>query len=250
MASSLSRMKVLSSAVCVTSSATTGSSPRRTTSSGSKGNRGRWSSDTPPPADNVSFDPAQVGRRYGWVEVLTAERRYTRGWADVYVLCRCTGCGTAGWFNLSNLARGKSRGCQACSRRRRAPKWLERRCSAAAQRCRNPRAKQYASYGGRGIEFRFSSPTAMAEWVVENLGVERDKQLDRVDNDGHYEPGNLRWSTRKENIRNSRTVGPRRLTTSGTLALGTVLPQADGSFITAVTKEQLELLLQWQKPIT
>lgn len=85
----------------------------------------------------------------------------------------------------------------------------------------------------------------MAEWVVENLGLHREKELDRRDNDKGYEPGNLKWSTRAENIKNSRTSGPRRRTTSETLARGTVLQQADGSFIIAVSKEELELFKRW-----
>lgn len=39
---------------------------------------------------------------------------------------------------------------------------------------------------------------------MENLGLQRGKDLDRVDNNGHYEPGNLRWATRAENSRNQR----------------------------------------------
>jgi len=43
----------------------------------------------------------------------------------------------------------------------------------------------------------------MAEWVQANLGLHRDMELDRINNDGHYEPGNLQWTTPTQNVANS-----------------------------------------------
>ena len=180
---------------------------RPTTSSGSKGNVGRYPSGSPPPAEHVSFNPAQVGARYGWVEVLTGERRYTHGWSACYVLVHCRGCGREGWAALTNLTSGRSRGCQACSQPRRVPQWLDRRLTAARQRCTNPNDPHWPRYGGRGIEFRFDSPLSAGLWIIEHLGLPgRQMELDRVDNDGHYEPGNLRWATRQVNAANRAEV--------------------------------------------
>jgi hypothetical protein len=44
----------------------------------------------------------------------------------------------------------------------------------------------------------------MALWVQENLGLHKDKELDRIDNEGHYEAGNLRYVTPAQNLANSR----------------------------------------------
>ena len=188
------------------SSPTTGSQPPQTTSSGSKGNRSRYPLETPPPADNVSHNPGQVGTRYGWVEIIGPERRYRKGWSQAYVPTRCTGCGATQWQSLSNLMQGKSKGCQACSQPRQAPRWLDRRLTAAKQRCTNPDDPQYKNYGARGITFDFDSVMQAGLWVMGNLGLHRELELDRINNDGPYAPGNLRWATRKQQASNRRCV--------------------------------------------
>ena len=85
---------------------------------------------------------------------------------------------------------------------------LRRRCNAVKARCCSPTCTAYQYYGGRGIEFRFESPLAMAEWVVANLGypdAEGLLSIDREDNLGHYEPGNLRWATAEVQGNNKRS---------------------------------------------
>jgi hypothetical protein len=79
--------------------------------------------------------------------------------------------------------------------------------SGAKQRCTNPNCSQYAGYGLRGIEFRFPSVRAGAEWLLKNIGPRPAGRfsLDRIDNNRHYEPGNLRWATYSEQARNKRT---------------------------------------------
>lgn len=78
--------------------------------------------------------------------------------------------------------------------------------AGAKQRCTNANSAQFADYGGRGIEFRFPTVRAFAEWVLWNIGPRPTPahSLDRIDNERHYEPGNLRWATRSEQARNKR----------------------------------------------
>lgn len=180
-------------------------SPRRkTTKSGRKGVHGQFLSGKPPPADKVSYNPEQVGSRYGWVEITSPERRYTSGWSGLYVLCRCHGCGVEKWVAFANLTSGKSNGCQPCSQPSSVPKWLLKRVSAMRDRCTNPKNAGWARYGGRGIKFCFPSVLEGAVYVKKTIGLIRHLDIDRKDNNGDYAPGNLRYATRSLNMMNQR----------------------------------------------
>jgi hypothetical protein len=75
----------------------------------------------------------------------------------------------------------------------------------AKDRCENGNNKAYKNYGGRGIEFRFVDTRAATIWVLDNLGLPpTGTSIDRIDNNGHYEAGNLRWATSKEQSDNKR----------------------------------------------
>lgn len=177
----------------------------QTTSCGSKGNTSRYPLDSPPKADHISQNLEQVGSQYGWVKIISPERRYTKGWSRCYVLTECQGCGRKSWTCLQNLTSGRSKGCQACSQPRQIPKWLDRRITAEKQRCQNPNDPGYENYGGRGIEFRFDSVTECGLYIMSLYpNLNRDMELDRIDNNGHYERGNIRMVTRKVNSGNRR----------------------------------------------
>ena len=76
--------------------------------------------------------------------------------------------------------------------------WLTMR-----QRCINPRNRDYQNYGGRGIECRFKTFTSF----IEELGPRPEGlTLERIDNNGHYEPGNVRWDTRRQQSCNKRNT--------------------------------------------
>lgn len=70
-------------------------------------------------------------------------------------------------------------------------------------RCTNPKAHNYNRYGGRGISIFWKTVNEFINYVINVLKIDpRGLQVDRIDNNGHYEPGNIRFVTRKENMQN------------------------------------------------
>lgn len=80
---------------------------------------------------------------------------------------------------------------------------IYRRWQAMLNRCYNPNQGNYKFYGGRGI-------IVCDRWhVFENFYADvgdppLGKTLDRIKNDGNYEPGNCRWATHQEQMDNRR----------------------------------------------
>jgi hypothetical protein len=73
---------------------------------------------------------------------------------------------------------------------------------AARLRCRSRTHPKFHDYGGRGIKFLFINfEQFFAELGPRPTGM----SLDRIDNDGNYEPGNVRWATRSIQQHNKRT---------------------------------------------
>lgn len=74
-------------------------------------------------------------------------------------------------------------------------------------RCDNPNHRAYKNYGERGITVaaEWRAPAVFLAYVDAFLGpCPPGHSLDRIDNDGNYEPGNIRWASRSEQVRNSR----------------------------------------------
>lgn len=120
--------------------------------------------------------------------------------------CVCD-CGNGITVRGSHLRRGTRNSCDCLHKSTHGTKYRntpERDAfSYARSRCNNQNHREYPRYGARGIECRFES---FEEFLTE-LGPrpEGPYSLDRIDNDGHYEKGNVQWATKAQQDINKRT---------------------------------------------
>jgi hypothetical protein len=77
-------------------------------------------------------------------------------------------------------------------------------------RCEDPAHKFYSDYGGRGIKVcdRWHDVAAFIADIESTIGPRPDGMtLDRIDNDGNYEPGKVRWATHAQQMANRHFAG-------------------------------------------
>jgi len=83
--------------------------------------------------------------------------------------------------------------------------YLRERFYAMKQRCNNPNCKSYKYYGGRGIKVKFMSVNEFINYVINGLQIDpRGLDIDRIDNNGHYEKENIRFVSHAKNNNNKR----------------------------------------------
>lgn len=140
-----------------------------------------------------------VGLRFGKLYVVKYAGS-TNGNARWY--CHCD-CGNEVLIVSGNLRRDQSCGCShvkhgEAGRAAPSPEYIAYK--SARGRCNHKNHPFAYRYVGRGIEFRF----ACFQDFLREVGRKPSPihELDRINNDGHYEPGNVRWVTGSENCRN------------------------------------------------
>lgn len=147
-------------------------------------------------------------------EKLVASRKFVRVHdSERKCLTRCENCGKEEWVLTDNVLGKNSIHCRCTPKQLKSEeeKFYGGLYGTIRRRCTRPSNPEYKNYGGRGIKLNFTSKQHFITYCVQMFGpVSNVKglEIDRRDNDGHYEPGNIRFVTSKENLRNTRRSAP------------------------------------------
>jgi hypothetical protein len=128
-------------------------------------------------------------------------------------ICKCD-CGAIKSIRLAHLRSSRSRSCGCLNKEIARKRMTTHGCKQLPEygiwcsmksRCTNPNDQSFDSWGGRGITI-FSLWTTDFEAFFKYIGSRPSPKhsLDRINNNGNYEPGNVRWATKQQQANNTR----------------------------------------------
>lgn len=157
-----------------------------------------------------------IGQRFGRLTVVGRDAKVGGdGVRYVVWICKCDCGGDARVMTGPIRKKNGTRSC-GCLQKERTAEAKRTHCGTGTaefrvwmhmrERCRNPNDKAFRNYGGRGICVceRWSD---FANFLADMGKRPSPKHsIERLDVDGHYEPGNCTWATKSQQARNTRST--------------------------------------------
>lgn len=149
------------------------------------------------------------GDKFGQLFVMAVGQ--IAGTYKYFSVCQCSCGSSAKKIRSDRLVSGEAKSCGCLHKKKITTHGLTKnihysRWRQMHRRCYNPKDSAYKSYGGRGI-------TVCEAWHDVSVFVAQlpdghwvGAEIDRINNDGNYEPGNVRWATPKQNSGNRRSA--------------------------------------------
>lgn len=147
--------------------------------------------------------PNLVGNKFGkWAVISKVENKK----GNTRYLCKCE-CGSEKIIFAYHLRNGNANCCAHCRVKTHGMSYTStfRIWAGMIARCTNSNLKAFKYYGGRGI--KVCERWLKFENFYKDMGDRpKNLQIDRINNDGNYEPGNCRWVTSKVNNSNKNII--------------------------------------------